>query len=143
MTAKLYIKENFTEALCHRYWERYNLTISIAIYDDRVEIASPGTFPPQITPENIKEPHESFPHNLKVAEALYRMTYLENWGSGAKRIMDACKEQGVEAPTWRSDGGFVTITFKRPIVTKSDTEQREATTKHRSSTDQAPTKYKR
>jgi len=74
------------------------------------------------------------PHNLKVAEAFYRMTYLENWDSGAKRIMDACKEQGVEAPTWRSDGGFVTITFKRPIMAKSDTEQREAPTKYRSST---------
>lgn len=31
---------------------------------------------------------EGDPYNLKVAEALYRMTYLENWGSGAKRIMD-------------------------------------------------------
>lgn len=42
------------------------------------------------------------------------MPYLENWGSGARRIMDACKAQGVETPTWCSDGGFVTITFKRP-----------------------------
>ena len=25
---------------------------------------------------------------LKVAEALYRMSYLENWGSGVRRIMD-------------------------------------------------------
>ena len=90
------------------------LTISLAIYDDRIEIASPGTFPPQITPENIKEPHESYPHNLKVAEALYRMTYLENWDSGARRIMDACQAQGVENPTWYCDGGFVIITFKRP-----------------------------
>ena len=79
-----------------RHWERHNLTISLAIYDDRIEIASPGIFPPQITPENIKEPHDSYPHNLKVAEALYRMTYLENWGSGARRIMDACQAQGVE-----------------------------------------------
>ena len=71
-------------------------------------------FPPQITPENIKEPHESYPHNLKVAEALYRMTYLENLGSGARRIIYACQVQGVEARTWCSDGGFVTITFKRP-----------------------------
>lgn len=95
------------------------LTISLAIYDDRIEIASPGMFPPQITAENIKEPHESYPHNLKVAEALYRMTYLENWGNGARRIMDACKAQGVEPPTWCSDGGFVTITFKRPDFTSS------------------------
>ena len=29
-------------------------------------------------------------------------------------IMDACREQGVEDPTWRWDGGFVIVTFKRP-----------------------------
>lgn len=28
--------------------------------------------------------------------------------------MDACREQGVEEPAWRWDGGFVTVTFKRP-----------------------------
>ena len=56
--------------------------------------------------------------------------------------MDACKAQGMEEPTWRSDGGFVTITFKRPIVAKSDTEQRETPTKYRPSTDQVPTKYR-
>lgn len=133
----------------HRHWERYNLTICLAIYDDRIEIASPGTFPPQITSENIKEPHESYPHNLKVAEALYRMTYLENWGSGAKRIMDACKAQGVEAPTWSSDGGFVTITFKRPYFKTSmiETEKEDNRTSKqdnlRSSSDHVPLKFKK
>ncbi len=50
-------------------------------------------FPPQITLENIKEPHESFPHNLKVAVALYRMTYLVNWGvtQGASWMPVWCK----------------------------------------------------
>ncbi len=92
-----------------------NNNISLAIYDDRIVIASPGQFPRQITPENIKQPHESFPHNLNVAEALFRMTYLENWGSGAKRIIDACHAQNVEEPTWSDHGGFITVTFKRPI----------------------------
>lgn len=119
------LREALINALCHRHWENYNLTISLAIYDDRIEIASPGMFPPQITPENIREPHESFPHNLKVAEALYRMTYLENWGSGARRIIDACRAQGIEDPVWCSEDGFVTITFKRPT----------------SSTPQAPPKH--
>ena len=142
------LREALINALCHRHWERYNLTISLAIYDDRIEIASPGTFPPQITPENIKEPHESYPHNLKVAEALYRMTYLENWGGGAKRIMDACQAQGVESPTWSSDGGFVTITFMRPYfasdTTKIDKEDKKATKedKYRSTTDQVPLNYR-
>ena len=43
------LREALINALCHRHWERYNLTISLAIYDDRIEIASPGTFPPQKT----------------------------------------------------------------------------------------------
>lgn len=108
------LREGLINSLCHRQWEKHNLTGSIAIYDDRIEIANPGIFPPQISPESIKEPHESYPYNLKIAEALYKSTYLENWGSGAKRIIDACREQGVEEPTWRWDGGFVIVTFKRP-----------------------------
>ena len=83
------LREALINSLCHRQWEKYNLTNSIAIYDDRVEIANPGIFPLQITPETIKESHESYPYNLKIAEALYKSTYLESWGSGAKRIMDA------------------------------------------------------
>lgn len=108
------LREALINSLCHRQWEKHNLIGSIAIYDDRIEIANPGIFPPQISPESIKEPHESYPYNLKIAEALYKSTYLESWGSGAKRIMDACREQGVEEPTWRWDGGFVIVTFKRP-----------------------------
>lgn len=108
------LREALINSLCHRQWEAHNLTNSIAIYDDRIEIANPGVFPRQLSPETIKEPHESYPYNLKIAEALYKSTLLENWGSGAKRIMDACREQGVDEPTWRWDGGFVYVTFKRP-----------------------------
>lgn len=107
------LREALVNSLCHRRWEAYNLTNSIAIYDDRIEIANPGIFPPQITTESIKEPHESYPYNLKIAEALYKSMFLENWGSGAKRIMDACREQGLEEPTWSWNGAFVTVTFKR------------------------------
>ena len=109
------LREALINSLCHRQWEKHNLTGSIAIYDDRIEIANPGIFPPQISPESIKEPHESYPYNLKIAETLYKSTYLESWGSGAKRIMDACREQGVEEPVWKWDGGFVIVTFKRPF----------------------------
>ena len=117
------LREAIINSLCHRQWERYNLLNSIAIYDDRVEIGNPGIFPSQITPENIKEPHDSYPYNVKMAEVLYRSMWLENWGSGAKRIIEACKEQGVEEPSWRWDGAFVYVTFKRPAKHRSSTAQ--------------------
>ena len=127
------LRETLINSLCHRQWEKYNLTNSIAIYDDRIEIANPGVFPPQITPENIKKPHESYPYNLKIAEALYKSTFLESWGSGAKRIIDACDRQGVEEPTWKWDSGFIIVTFKRHkksikyIYKKYDTETETVT----------------
>lgn len=139
------LREALINSLCHRQWEKYNLTNSIAIYDDRIEIANPGIFPPQITPESIKEPHESYPYNLKIAEALYKSTYLESWGSGAKRIMDACREQGVEEPSWRWDGGFVIVTFQRPsyklIPHEQETVKDSLEDNSSPSTPQAPPKH--
>ena len=59
-----------------------------------------------------------------MAQALYRSTVLESWGSGIHRIIEACREQGVEDPTWRWDGGFVYVTFKRsPNVAPGATER--------------------
>ncbi len=115
------LREALINALCHRQWEKQNLTISIAVYDDRVEIANPGVFPPQIPIENIKDSHESYPYNRNMAQALYRSTFLESWGSGIHRIIEACREQGLEDPSWRWDGGFVYVTFKRPSYGGSGT----------------------
>ncbi|MBR3480839.1 MAG: hypothetical protein IKH32_09170 [Prevotella sp.] len=52
---------------------------------------------PQITPENIRQPHISYPYNPLIANVLYSTTYIENWGSGVKRIMEACQKRGVAA----------------------------------------------
>lgn len=135
------LREAIINSLCHRQWERYNLLNSIAIYDDRVEIGNPGIFPSQITPESIKEPHDSYPYNVKMAEVLYRSMWLENWGSGAKRIIEACQEQGVEEPTWRWDGAFVYVTFKRPTKVASDTPKDNLGGNDTLSTPQAPPKH--
>ncbi|MDE6522086.1 MAG: hypothetical protein K2L17_04650 [Muribaculaceae bacterium] len=76
-----------------------------------------------IASKSIMSFHVSYPYNRNMAQALYRSMWLENWGSGAKRIIEACQEQGVEDPTWRCDGGFVYITFKRPVYYHSATDQ--------------------
>ena len=77
------------------------------------------------------------PYNVKMAEVLYRSMWLENWGSGAKRIIEACQEQGVEEPTWRWDGAFVYVTFKRPAKHRSSTAQVSAGS-DRSTTQEKP-----
>lgn len=131
------LREALINALCHRQWEKYNLIIGIAIYDDRVEIFNPGKFPKGITPENIKSSHDSYPYNPIIANVLFKMTYLENWGSGVKRIIDACRAQGLPDPVWQERQGFITVTFPRP---KKDTSTDQVRTKYDPSTIQVPSK---
>ena len=135
------LREALINALCHRQWKKQNLTISIAVYDDRVEIANPGVFPPQIPIENIKDSHESYPYNRNMAQALYRSTLLESWGSGIHRIIEACREQGVEDPTWRWDGGFVYVTFKRLTKVAHEISKVNLGVERDPSTDQVRPKY--
>lgn len=76
-----------------------------------------------------------------MAHALYRSTFLESWGSGIRRIIEACREQGVEEPTWRWDGAFVYVTFKRPVkhgsnIAQVQSKQDDEPLNHRSTTAQ-------
>ena len=61
-----------------------------------------------------------------IAEALFKTGFLENWGTGVQRMMEACKNGGLPEPEYGTDGLFVWITFKRPsldinLVTNLDT----------------------
>lgn len=45
----------------------------------------------------------SFPYNPIIDQTLYKMTYLENRGSGIRKIADSCREAGVESPHMTTD----------------------------------------
>ena len=48
--------------------------------------------------------------------------FLESWGTGVSRMVEACKAVGLPEPEYGADGLFVWITFKRPnAVANSDT----------------------
>ena len=70
------LREALINALCHRSYDDYRDTISLAIYADRVEISNPGQLPYPLTVENINLPHESKPRNLKIAQVLYKTSYF-------------------------------------------------------------------
>ena len=40
--------------------------------------------------------------------------FLESWGTGVSRMVEACKAVGLPEPEYGTDGGFVWITFMRP-----------------------------
>jgi len=113
------LREALINALCHRSYDSVSGSVSLAIYDDRLEIENPGRFPAGITPENIMLTHDSKPFNPLIAETLYKCTWLESWGSGVCRMTDACRSHGLDEPFYELRPGGVAIVFKRksiPIV---------------------------
>lgn len=65
------------------------------------------------------------PYNPLIADVLYKTSYLESWGSGVKRIVEACRKQNVPDPEWSLRGGFVTVTFRRSTQTNIITDDRK------------------
>lgn len=65
------------------------------------------------------------PYNPLIADVLYKTSYLESWGSGVKRIVEACRKQNVPDPEWSLRGGFVTVTFRRSTLTNIITDDRK------------------
>ena len=107
------LREALINALCHRQYDDPRDSVSLAIYDDRIEIMNPGRFPSELTEESIMEPHDSHPYNIRIAQVLYQTTYLEKWGSGVRRMTDLCREQHLPDPRFHLGKGTVCLTFKK------------------------------
>ena len=107
------LREALTNALCHRQFHSPGGSVGIAIYDDRIEIENTGHLPEELTVETIKNNHQSFAQNPLIADVLFKTTFLENWGSGVSRMVEACREAGLPEPKYGTNGAFVWITFYR------------------------------
>ena len=84
------IREAIINSLIHRDFKNPKSN-EIAIYKDRVEIFNPGEFPEGFKPEDFIEGQGSIPRNPLIANTLYLSKDIEKWGSGFRRITEACQ----------------------------------------------------
>ena len=82
----------------------------VEIFDDRVEITSPGGVCKGITPENFGK--VSITRNSVVANMLYRIDYIEEMGTGIMRMKNAAKDANVAEPRFDLHD-FFRVTFLR------------------------------
>lgn len=99
------IRELLTNAVLHRsYLDSSN--IQVALYDNRLEITSPGGLMRGLTINHIKEGY-SKTRNEALASAFLYMNLIENWGSGIPRAIEDMKEYGLPEPEFLNlDIGF-------------------------------------
>lgn len=90
------IRELIINAAVHRSYLDHGNT-QIAVYDNRLEITSPGKIPMGQTLERMKEGYSQI-RNEALAYAFSYMNLIEHWGSGIPRIIGKVKAAGLREP---------------------------------------------
>ena len=90
------IREVIANAVIHRSYLEPN-DIQVALYDNRLEITSPGML---LSGVNVKRMKEGFSklRNRAIASVFAYVNIIEKWGSGIPRIMNEIREYGLQEP---------------------------------------------
>jgi ATP-dependent DNA helicase RecG len=104
------LREAIVNAVCHRDYFEKGARVMVEIFDDRVDIVSPGSVCKGITNENFGS--VSICRNSALASMLYRIGYIEQMGTGIIRMRNATREANVAEPLF-DFSGFFKATFKR------------------------------
>lgn len=110
-------KEAIINALSHRDYYEQGATITIEMFDDRIEISNPGELLPSVA-QNFG--HKSISRNPLIFGLFNRMHFVEHIGSGIPRMIKDMTDAHLPEPKFDTNGLF-TVTFRRP--TKQPQEQ--------------------
>jgi ATP-dependent DNA helicase RecG len=105
------LREALVNAFCHRDYTIIGGAVSLAIYDDRLEIWSDGTLPFNLIPEDLKKVHASRPRNPIIAQVFYLRGMIERWGRGTQKIVELCVKAGHPEPEFGEQAGSVWVRF--------------------------------
>ncbi len=99
-------------SFCHKDYSA-GQSNEVAIYKDRIEIYNPGTFPEEFEPQDfIDTPERPRRRNPKIARILYYSKDIESFGTGLKRIADACNTAGIRYEFKKLKSGFVVCFYR-------------------------------
>ena len=115
------IRELIANAVAHRsYLEPGN--IQVALYDDRLEITSPGMLLNNVSVSKIMEGYSKL-RNPAIASAFAYMKIIEKWGTGIPRIFRECAEYELPKPQLLDfDGDFRVNMYRKTTQTTQTTQ---------------------
>lgn len=113
------LREAVLNALAHRDYGLAGATIDITIWDDRIEIRSPGPLPGHITLENIRQEHYS--RNRRIMQVLKLLGLVEEYGEGVDRMYREMEARLMAPPVFAPTPSSVTVTLRnRSLLSVED-----------------------
>ncbi len=94
------VREALVNAVCHRDYRLSGRRVEVRMYEDRLEVISPGGLPGYITLDNIVDEH--FSRNPRLVSGLFQWGYIEELGLGIDRMIEEMLEKGHPAPDFEA-----------------------------------------
>ncbi len=101
------VREAIINAMCHRDYKIKGRRIEIRMFDDRLEVHSPGGLPGYITIDNIVEEH--FSRNPRLVQGLFQWAYIEELGLGIDRMIEEMVQMGHRPPQFKATPYMFTV----------------------------------
>lgn len=103
------LREAITNAVMHRDWFIEGANVFVEIYEDRIEVVSPGGLPKGVTLAELGT--KSVRRNALIADLLHRIGFIEKAGTGIRRIRAEARTGGYPEPVWKVNG-FTSAIFR-------------------------------
>lgn len=95
--------------------------IQVSIFDDRLEVVSPGMLYGGMDFDTIKAGRSKC-RNQALADIFSYMKIVEAWGTGIPRMIRACKQYGLPSPSFEEFGDGIKVTMYRKQANKRTSE---------------------
>lgn len=113
------IREALVNAIVHRDYSNTGRDIKVGIYDDALNIVSPGGLPNGLTLDEALQGRSEI-RNKVIARVFRELGYIEQWGSGIGRIQQLCRDADCPEPVFTETGDFFDIEFARDAQAVSE-----------------------
>ena len=108
------LREAIVNALAHRDYGLAGATVDITVWDDRIEVRSPGPLPGHITLENMRAEHYS--RNPRIMRVMKIMGLVEEYGEGIDRMYREMEARLMEPPVFEATASSVTVTLRNRML---------------------------
>lgn len=104
------VREALVNAIAHRDYRLSGRRVEIRMFEDRLEVISPGGLPGYITVDNIVEEH--FSRNPRIVAGLFQWGYIEELGLGIDRMIEEMLQAGHPAPEFKATPYSFTVVLR-------------------------------
>ena len=105
------LREVLVNAVAHADYSLTGMRIRVAIYADRLEVENPGLLPFGMTLDDLKAGVSRI-RNRVIVRVLRELGLVEEWGTGYRRVTQACEEGGYPPHTWQEMGSALRVIFQ-------------------------------